>query len=218
LFSTEYVAATKATLLLTAHFLGFAICAPGQKPSNTSPNANASKQIQSTWLTADATNPGDKTVRVWDVRTGNEVEAAYFSPDGKLIITNRDKTFQIWDVPAGKPLNHLGAWQLVSFKYGDTDKWSEVPPGEKRIKLITGTRFTWIAYETVSGKVKSIAGGPFTLSGSSCTQTIEYAGEGMADYLGKKQSFTIQLERDELHQSGQLSDGTKMEEIWQRIK
>ena len=40
----------------------------------------------------------------------------------------------------------------------------------------------------------------------------------MTDCLGKKQSFTIREEGDELRQSGQLSDGTKIEEKWQRVK
>jgi hypothetical protein len=47
---------------------------------------------------------------------------------------------------------------------------------------------------------------------------VEYGGEGMTDYVGKKQSFTIQVEPDKLHQSGQLSDGTKIEEVWERVK
>ena len=50
------------------------------------------------------------------------------------------------------------------------------------------------------------------------TETIDYAGEGMTDYFGKKQSFTIRVEGDKLHQTGQLSDGTKVEEVWQRVK
>ncbi len=40
----------------------------------------------------------------------------------------------------------------------------------------------------------------------------------MTDYLGKKQAFTIRVEGDKLRESGQLSDGTKIEEKWQRVK
>jgi hypothetical protein len=35
---------------------------------------------------------------------------------------------------------------------------------------------------------------------------------------GKKQSFTSKVDGDKLHQSGQLSDGLKIEEVWQRLK
>ena len=41
---------------------------------------------------------------------------------------------------------------------------------------------------------------------------------GMEPYLGKKQVFTIKIDGDKLFQSGQLSDGLKIEEIWQRVK
>ena len=146
------------------------------------------------------------------------VAQAFFSADGKLIVTNTDKTVRIWDVQTGKPLSHIGTWRLASFKYGDTNQWSEVPRDQKRIKLITPTHFTWVAYETDSGKVLSVAGGSYTLGGSNYVETIDYAGEGMTDYLGKKQSFTIQLDADTLRQSGKLSDGLKIEEVWQRLK
>jgi hypothetical protein len=152
-----------------------------------------------------------------------QVHAVQFSPDGKQLVTSSTNgTVRIWDVATGKPISatpaHFGTWQLVSFKYGDDAKWSDPPQGQKRIKLITDTHFTWVAYEASSGKVQSTAGGTYTLSGNAYTELIEFAGEGMTDYLGKKQPFTIRVEGDKLHQSGQLSDGTKIEEVWQRVK
>ncbi len=151
------------------------------------------------------------------------LEMVHFSPDGKrLVTTATNGTVRIWDVRTGKPLSnplpHWGTWRLVSFKYGEATEWSEVPQGEKRLKLITDTHFTWVAYESASGKVLSMAGGPYTLSGEAYTETIDFAGEGMTDYFGKRQSFTIHVEGDQLRQSGQLSDGTKIEEKWQRVK
>ncbi|HTL59883.1 MAG TPA: hypothetical protein VL361_29700 [Candidatus Limnocylindrales bacterium] len=146
------------------------------------------------------------------------VAQAFFSADGKLIVTNTDKTVRIWDAQTSKPLAHIGTWRLASFKYGDTNQWSEVPNDQKRIKLITPTHFTWVAYEAATGKVLSTAGGRYTLRGSNYVETIEYTGEGMSDYLGKQQSFTIKVETDTLRQSGQLSDGLKIDEVWNRMK
>ena len=152
-----------------------------------------------------------------------KVVKAEFSPDGRHIATtSTDGTAQVWDAQTGKPvsgpLNHLGTWQLVSYKYGDATKWSDAPRDQRRIKLITETHFTWVAYDVASGKVQSMAGGTYTLSDGAYTESIEYAGQGMTDYFGKKQTFTIRLEGDKLHQSGKLSDGTKVEEVWQRVK
>jgi hypothetical protein len=75
-----------------------------------------------------------------------------------------------------------------------------------------------VEYDTATGKVLSTAGGSYTFNQGAYTEAIDFAGEGMTDYLRKKQSFTIRVEGDKLHQSGQLSDGLKIEEVWQRIK
>jgi len=40
----------------------------------------------------------------------------------------------------------------------------------------------------------------------------------MERYLGKEQMFAIKIDVDKLSQSGQLSDGLKIEEVWQRVK
>jgi hypothetical protein len=40
----------------------------------------------------------------------------------------------------------------------------------------------------------------------------------MDTYLGQKQTFTVKVEGDRLLQSGTLSDGLNIAEIWQRVK
>lgn len=121
--------------------------------------------------------------------------------------------------PAAKAGNsHLGTWQLISFKYGDATDFTDSPKEQRRVKLITATHFTWVQYDAGTRKVESTAGGPYALEGASYTETIEFVGAGMETYLGKKQTFTIKVDGDKLHQSGQLSDGLKIEEVWQRVK
>jgi len=57
------------------------------------------------------------------------------------------------------------------------------------------------------------------LQGATYTETVEFfLPAGMKVYLGKEQVFTIRVEGDKLFQSGKLSDGMKIEEIWQRVK
>jgi hypothetical protein len=56
------------------------------------------------------------------------------------------------------------------------------------------------------------------LKDGAYTETIEFAGEGLDAYLGKPQVFTIKIDGDKLSQSGKLSDGTEIREIWQRLK
>ena len=46
---------------------------------------------------------------------------------------------------------------------------------------------------------------------------MEYGvGEGMAPYIGKTQEFTLRIERGRWYQSGTETDGTSVEEVWER--
>jgi WD40 repeat protein len=157
------------------------------------------------------------------VNSSNGIVSVQFSPDGKQVITgSTNRAVRIWDVTNGKqlsnPATHLGTWQLVSFKYNDAENWSEAPKDQRRIRLVTETHFTWVNYETANGKAQTMAGGTYTFSEGKYIETIDFAGEGMTEYLGKKQAFTIRVEGDKWHQSGQLSDGTRIEEVWERVK
>jgi hypothetical protein len=120
--------------------------------------------------------------------------------------------------PAKSSDGHLGTWQLVSTKYGDAKDMSDYPKENRRLKMITATHFTWVDYDMKTKKISSSAGGPYSLRDGAYTETIEFVGDGMETYLGKKQAFTIRIDGDKLFQSGQLSDGLKIEEVWQRVK
>ena len=114
--------------------------------------------------------------------------------------------------------SHLGTWQLASTKYGDAKEFSEYPKENRRLKLITATHFTWVDYDMKTKKISSSAGGPYSLRDGVYIETIEFVGEDMETYLGKSQEFTIRIDGDKLFQSGRLSDGLKIEEVWQRVK
>ena len=113
--------------------------------------------------------------------------------------------------------SHLGTWQLASFKYGTNDL-AELPQNQRRIKLVTETHFTWVQFATTTKKAESMAGGTYSLSGDTYTESIDWVGSGMESYLDKKHAFTIRVERDKFFLSGSLADGLKIEEVWQRVK
>lgn len=111
---------------------------------------------------------------------------------------------------------HIGTWKLVSTKYGEAKEHTPYPASSMRMKIINPTHFTWL--EISDGKVQTSAGGKFVVSGDSYTETIDFAGEGMEPYRGKAQKFTLRIEGDKLYQSGDLSDGLHIEEVWERVK
>jgi len=114
--------------------------------------------------------------------------------------------------------SHLGTWRLVSAKYGDTKKSADVSDPGPHLKMLTPDRFIWVIYDSKTKLISLSMGGSYRLQGSSYTETVEFfLPQGMMVYLGNEQVFTIRVEGDKLFQSGKLSDGQKIEEIWQRV-
>jgi hypothetical protein len=112
---------------------------------------------------------------------------------------------------------HLGTWRLASFKYGDNQPgFTDFPESQRRIKLITETHFTWVQFDATTMEVSSTAGGTYSLSGNTYTESIDF-GLGMDTYFGEKHAFTIRVEDDKFFLSGSLADGLKIEEVWQRV-
>ena len=114
--------------------------------------------------------------------------------------------------------SHLGTWRLASKKYGADQEFSEFPPEQRRIKLITETHFTWVQFDTATKKSQGMAGGAYSLSGNTYTESVDWADSGTDSYLGKKHVFIIRVEGDKMFLSGSLPDGLKLEEIWERVK
>jgi hypothetical protein len=76
----------------------------------------------------------------------------------------------------------------------------------------------WCEFESATKEMQGGAGGSYTLHGDTYTESVDFAGRGMMSYLGKKQVFTVRVENGKWHQSGALSDGLHIEEVWQRVK
>ena len=66
--------------------------------------------------------------------------------------------------------------------------------------------------------VSRTAGGTYTLKGE-IVETPRYGFGGDFDVIrDKPQAFTLEIEGDKWHRSGALSNGLKIEEVWERVK
>src|SRR5262252_3445937 len=88
------------------------------------------------------TASGDRTARLWDADTGNEVavlrahagevQAAAFSPDGKRVVTaSDDQTARLWDADTGKEIAILEA-------HTDAVKSAAFSPDGRRVVTASG--------------------------------------------------------------------------------
>ncbi len=131
------------------------------------------------------------------------------------------------NVPAN-PL--VGTWKLVSYKYGKDTEFSDMTDMMDQIKLITDSHFTWASYD--EEEMMGAGGGTYTWEEGKYVEQIDFfhpKGDGMA---GSTQVFECELDGDRWIHRGYikhyeldaetldfvLSDSSRLEEVWVRIK
>jgi hypothetical protein len=103
-----------------------------------------------------------------------------------------------------------GAWELVSGQ--------PLPKGARDMKIISEGHFMFTAYDTQTGKPLYSAGGTYVLAGSSYTEHMDFASDKIAaGLIGKDQQFTVKVDGDGFTQTGTLSNGKVLSEVWKRI-
>jgi hypothetical protein len=111
----------------------------------------------------------------------------------------------------------IGTWKLISAKYDDEEV--ELPELGTTLKHITPTGFVWLSYDPETKVVSRTAGGTYTLKGDQFEETPQYGLGGDFDTIrDKPQAFTIKIEGDRWRHSGVLSNGLKIEEVWERCR
>ncbi len=112
--------------------------------------------------------------------------------------------------PSDLAKNLVGTWALA----GTPDKPEDPPAKGGRLKFFTGKCWC-ITQSDAEGKVVFHHGGTYTLDGDKMAETVEYANENTATYIGKTHKFTIKVEGDTYTQVG---DDNQFTERWVRVK
>jgi hypothetical protein len=110
-----------------------------------------------------------------------------------------------------KKIQLEGTWELVSGQ--------QLPKGTRDIKIISGGHFIFVAYNTETGKPLYTGGGTYILNGSSYIEHMDFASDMISTGLiGKDQPFTVKPDGDTFTQTGTLSSGKALTEVWKRAK
>jgi hypothetical protein len=108
----------------------------------------------------------------------------------------------------------LGVWQITAREANG--KMNEMKPGaRKTIKVLTGTRFQWIAMNTETGEFFGTGGGTYTFENGAYTEKIEFFSRDNSR-VGASLSFKGAVNGNKWDHSGSSSKGDPIHEEWTR--
>lgn len=114
----------------------------------------------------------------------------------------------------GTPGRLSGAW-LITGRVTDKGMQKMTPGARKTMKILSGTRFQWIAYNSETKEFFGTGGGTYTTIDGKYTETIEVFSRDNSR-VGAILEFDFSLEEGEWHHSGKSSKGDPINEIWSK--
>ncbi len=115
-------------------------------------------------------------------------------------------------VDDGTPGKLSGAW-LITGRVRDGELSRSTPGVRKTMKILSGTRFQWIAYNTETKEFFGTGGGNYTTVDGKYTENIEFFSRDNSR-VGASLSFDFSLIDGEWNHKGLSSKGDPIEEIW----
>ncbi len=144
-------------------------------------------------------------------RVGSEVSFQVFNHDSVMGIVGRDFNFKRID--NGTPGALQGAWLMSGRVVDGQTQLRDTSGPRKTMKILSGTRFQWIAYNTETKEFSGTGGGTYTTSNGEYTENIEFFSRDDTR-VGNSLKFNYKLVDGNWHHSGISSKGEPIYEIW----
>ncbi len=136
----------------------------------------------------------------------------------KVIIT--DSIFEIVDkglkfnrIDTGEPGKLQGAWLMSGRVIEGKTQFRDTSGPRKTMKILSGTRFQWIAYNTETKQFMGTGGGTYTTIDSEYTENIEFFSKDDSK-AGLSLKFNYELIDGSWNHKGSSSKGDPINEIW----
>lgn len=134
----------------------------------------------------------------------------------KLSLKHPDGTIYFARVDEGKaPL--AGVWRITG-RMGDDGEVKPIHQTGTRqtYKLLTGTKFQWVAIDPGKKEFSGTGGGSYTFKNGKYTENIEFFSRDN-NRVGASLVFDGELKEGQWHHSGLSSKGIKIYEVWSKV-
>jgi len=143
-------------------------------------------------------------------RVGTEVSFEIQFADNEWSVVDGVTWSRIDD---GNPGVLSGAWLITSRMRSGQMQTISTDRSRKTMKILSGTRFQWIAYDTESKEFKGTGGGTYTTTKGKYTEKIEFFSRDISR-VGASLEFDFELKLGDWVHSGKTSKGDPLYEFW----
>ena len=145
------------------------------------------------------------------------VLAIPYTLTGRILMFNGDKVWTRVD-DGKKPGALAGAWQIVGRKRDGVmqDMSGRLDGSRKTIKILSGKRFQWIAFDVDSRRMIATGGGTYTTNKDGLyREKIEFFSKD-PEKVGRMLSFDYSLRDGDWVHRGQSTTGKPVHEVWRK--
>jgi hypothetical protein len=139
--------------------------------------------------------------------------------DGKMVISaelQEGSLVEIWERISESNDALTGNWVFTGRKVDN--ELSRTTPGDRRtIKILSGGRFQWVAFNSATKEFSGSGGGTYTAEDGRYVETITFFSRDDSR-VGAELGFDFEVIDGEWHHSGKSSTGAPIYEIWTRYK
>jgi len=138
-----------------------------------------------------------------------------FKDDDKLQINNVTEV-QVWERISNAENDLNGNWVITGRKRDGN--LNQMKPGDRRtIKILSGDRFQWVAFNSATKEFSGSGGGTYSAENGKYTENIEFFSKDDSR-VGASLGFNYEVKDGEWHHSGKSSKGDPIYEIWSPYK
>jgi len=144
-------------------------------------------------------------------RVGSEVKFQINLNNNSLSIIGSEMEFK--KIDDGSPGNLSGAWLMSGRVRNGQKQLRDINRPRKTMKILSGTRFQWIAYNTETKKFMGTGGGTYTTKNGNYNENIEFFSRDNSK-SGLKLKFDYEIIDNQWNHKGFSSKGDPLHEIW----
>lgn len=135
---------------------------------------------------------------------------------GQTLTTNLSGTSAPWQRIDSNEGPMAGVWRIVGRKEGEN--MNPIPLRDRRtLKILSGTRFQWVAINIKTGEFSGTGGGTYTFKNGKYIENIEFFSRDN-NRVGASLSFDGKIENGQWHHSGLSSTGSPIYETWGKLE